>query len=109
MNISYTNKNLLGVVLAVVFSIPAIGMATTMTHEKNVNPVTVSFADLNLAQDKGVETLYQRLKFGARQSCGTVSARQLNIFRANKECIESALAEAVESIDNEKLNQLHAS
>ena len=109
MNISHTHKNLLTVALAVVFSIPAIGMATTMTQEKNLNPVTVSFADLNLSQDKGVETLYQRLKTGARQSCGTVSARQVSLFRANKDCIDTALTKAIESIDNEKLKRLHAS
>lgn len=109
MNISHTHKNLLAVALSVVFSIPAIGMATTMTHEKNVNSVTVSFADLNLAQDEGVKTLYQRLKTGARQSCGTVSARQLNLFRANKECMDTVLTKAIESIGNEKLKRLHAS
>ena len=80
-----------------------------MPLEKNVNSVTVSFADLNLSNDSGVETLYQRLKTGARRYCGTVSARQLNLFRPTKECVKKALAEAVDSIDNEKLNKLHSS
>ena len=102
-------KHLLAVVLGVAFSAPVVSTAGTMPLDRDVNPVTVSFADLNLSQDSGVKTLYQRLKAGARQSCGTVSARQLNLFRLNKECVKKALADAVDSINNEKLNSLHSS
>ncbi len=109
MNISQSRKQLLAVVLGVAFSTPVISTAGTMPLEKDVNSITVSFADLNLSNDSGVETLYQRLKAGARRSCGTVSARQLNLFRLTKECVKNALAEAVDSIDNEKLDQLHSS
>ena len=80
-----------------------------MPLENDVNSVTVSFADLNLSNDSGVETLYQRLKTAARRSCGTVSVRQLNLFRLTKECVKKALAEAIDSIDNERLNKLHSS
>ncbi len=109
MNISQSRKQLLAVVLGVAFSTPAISTAGTMPLEKDVNSVTVSFADLNLSNDSGVETLYQRLKTAVRRSCGTVSARQLNLFRPTKECVKKALAEAIDSIDNEKLNKLHSS
>ena len=109
MNIPQRRKQLLAVVLGVAFSIPAVSTAGTMPLEKNVNSVTVSFADLNLSNDSGVETLYQRLKTASHRSCGTVSARQLNLFRPIKECVKKALAEAVDSIDNEKLDQLHSS
>ena len=45
MNISQSRKKLLAIVLAAAFSTPAISTAGTMSLEKNVNPVTVSFAD----------------------------------------------------------------
>ena len=108
MNIINKQK-LLTLALVTTFAVPAISTAATMNTGSNVNPVTVSFADLNLTQDKGVETLYSRLKAGAKQSCGTVSARQLKLFRTNKECLKTALTDAVESIDNEKLSELHSS
>jgi UrcA family protein len=108
MNI-FNKQKLLTLALVTTFAVPAISTAATMNTDRNVNPVTVSFADLNLTQDKGVETLYGRLKAGAKQSCGTVSARQLNLFRSNKECLKTALTDAVESINNEKLSELHSS
>jgi UrcA family protein len=108
MNILNKQK-ILALALITSFAVPAISTAATMNQGRNSNPVTVSFADLNLSQDKGVETLYSRLRAGAKQSCGTVSARQLNLFRTNKECVNTALTDAVESIDNEKLTDLHSS
>lgn len=108
MNI-FNKKNLLAFTLITAFAAPAISTAATMSSNRNTNSVTVSFADLNLSQDKGIETLYSRLKTGAKQSCGTVSARQLNLFKSSKQCAKSALADAVKRIDNEKLNELHSS
>ena len=46
MNISQSRKQLLAIVLGVAFSTPAISTAGTMPLEKDVNSVTVSFADL---------------------------------------------------------------
>lgn len=108
MNI-FNKQKLLTLALVTTFAVPAISTAATMNPGRNVNPIIVSFADLNLTQDEGVETLYSRLKVGAKQSCGTVSARQLNLFRSTKECVKTALNKAVESIDNEKLSELHSS
>ena len=105
----FTKQKLSSLPLITAFAAPAISTAATINSDRNTNPVTVSFADLNLTEDKGVETLYGRLKVGAKQSCGTVSARQLNLFRSNKECLETALTDAVESINNEKLSELHSS
>ncbi|NKB39393.1 MAG: UrcA family protein [Gammaproteobacteria bacterium] len=110
MNNLNTRKQFIALALGVAISVPAISTAATMTSANNdINPITVSFADLNLSQDKGVETLYSRLKAGAKQSCGTVSARQLNLFRSTKECAETALTDAVDSIGNKKLTELHSS
>jgi UrcA family protein len=105
----FTKQKLLTLTLITAFAAPAISTAATINSDRNTNPVTVSFADLNLSHDKGVETLYSRLKAGAKQSCGTVSARQLNLFKSSKQCAKSAVADAVKSIDNEKLTQLHSS
>jgi UrcA family protein len=109
MNISFRSKYLSATMLCVIFSIPAVSMAASMTHEENVNPIKVSFSDLNLSQDEGVETLYHRLKVAARKSCGSKVTRELWILANNRQCVNSALAKAVESIDNEKLKRRHSS
>ncbi len=109
MNILNTRKQLIAIALGAALTIPALSMAATMPQNNDNNRIIVSFSDLNLSNDKGVETLYQRIKVGARQFCGTVSPRQLNLYRLNKECVNRAIADAVESIDNEKLKQLHSS
>ncbi len=109
MNILFRRQNLPGVLLCVLFSIPAASMAASMTNDENSNSITVSFADLNLSQEEGVKTLYGRLKLAARQSCGSADTRDLQRFRLNRKCIETALANAVERIDNEQLKQLHSS
>jgi len=81
MNTSITSKRLFAFTLGAILAVPALTMAASMPQNNSENRIIVSFSDLNLSNDKGVSTLYQRIKAGARQSCGTVSPRQLNLYR----------------------------
>ena len=68
----------------------------------------VSFADLNLSRQPGLDTLYHRLQSAAEMVCsprdgGRDASRGLD-YRA---CYRSAMDRAVESVDNPGLRQTH--
>jgi UrcA family protein len=116
MNNWFNHRQLLAVLLSIICSVPAIATAipTIATTEGKLNSVegntvTVSFADLNLSKQAGAETLYGRLKTGARQACGgSQDFRNIGIRRLTRQCYNEALSGAVQSINNETLTNLHA-
>ena len=70
--------------------------------------VTVSYSDLDLSSMDGVKTLYQRLKSSARKVCGGQKGIETIDRRLQRrECVDTALADAVEDIDNQLLDRLH--
>jgi UrcA family protein len=54
---------------------------------------TVSYADLNMNDPAGVQTLYQRLRIASRSVCGG-STQPVQHF-ANQQCVREALASAI--------------
>jgi len=96
----------LGLALA---QLPGAASAASAIKIVGANTVKVSFADLDLTRTEGVETLYQRLKNAAGQACTQkVGLREvIDVATLKSECVRTALADAVKSIDNELLRQLH--
>jgi UrcA family protein len=70
---------------------------------------TVSYADLNLENEAGVEVLYGRLQKASRQVCGVAEASTSgSIQRLHADqCYRETLAEAVEKVDIEELASIH--
>jgi UrcA family protein len=67
----------------------------------------VRYADLDLASDAGVATLYRRLRGAATTVCRPLQSPVLASRRAWRECHDAALAGAVAGIGNERLAALH--
>ena len=67
----------------------------------------VTFSDLNLASDAGVEQLYTRLRKAAVDVCGTPDIRELKAVVAANACAAHGLALAVEQVHSAKLTARH--
>lgn len=60
---------------------------------------TVRYADLNLATQAGVETLYHRIRVAARNVCGSPYERQLEVRRSIRDCNDAAIENAVMTVE----------
>ena len=72
--------------------------------------VKVSYADLNLNNEKGAAVLYRRLQVASESVCDVRLARDqrsMTWMRIADDCYESALSEAVDTIGSELLLSLH--
>jgi UrcA family protein len=67
----------------------------------------VKYADLNLSNPAGVQTLYRRINAAARAVCGRYDT--LSIYRDKvNECTAKAIDDAVTSVNNNNLSAYHA-
>jgi UrcA family protein len=93
-----------------VLGAPAIALANTSGKIEETR-VTITYADLDLGKEAGVQALYLRLKRASEQACGVTSFLNAgSSFRMHqvKQCYRQALTEAVETIDNDLLTRIHA-
>ena len=65
--------------------------------------VTVSYADLDLGTDSGIETLYQRLRTAARTACNPADTLDGRSQVAFEVCKVEALERAVAQLANARL------
>ena len=97
------------VAAAVIFSalsgISTLGNANLGAVE--VKSIRLSYADLNLTQRTGQETLYERLKTAAEGVCGGVSNINLSVVREQRKCYEEALDSAIGQVGSEGLETIH--
>lgn len=73
----------------------------------DVKSVRVSYADLNLAERTGQETLYERLKTAAEGVCGGVRDISLSVVREQRKCYQEALDSAIGQVGSEGLETIH--
>ena len=67
--------------------------------------VTVSYSDLDLSKEAGVERLYARLRRAAQSVCGPdTDIRDLAGTAIRDACVAKALAKAVEATHNDRLS-----
>ena len=72
--------------------------------------VKVSYADLNLNNEKGVALLYRRLQVASEKVCDIRLARDqksMRFMKIAKDCYETALSRAVDAVGSERLLALH--
>jgi UrcA family protein len=81
-----------------------------VTQEFSTGNIAVSFADLNLANPKGLDRLYWRVKSAAYKVCGVENMKvSLDVTRNNRECVSSAIDNAIGEIGDVRLTALHQS
>ncbi len=103
-------KSLMATFVVIVLSGPAVVLAGTPSDFEDAK-VTVYYADLNLDNEKGVQTLYRRLKRASKQASGFTSLKVLGSvqrMQKTRQYYRELLSNAVENIDNERLSEIHA-
>ncbi len=111
-----TTKNTLCIaLLSTALTLPAISNATVNDSNRVSESTTLKISDLDLSQEKGVSTLYERLKSTANKVCGSKDTHVIgsrvesNKFRRDyKRCYARALNGAVNSINNARLTKMHS-
>jgi UrcA family protein len=106
-------KSLVATFVVIVLSGPAVVLADTPSYIDFVEgpKTTVSYADLNLANEESVRVLYRRLKRASKEACGGGSLRHSRsiIMKSSRlQCYRETLSNAVDKIDNENLTRIHA-
>jgi UrcA family protein len=74
------------------------------------NSVTVTYADLNINNEKGAAVLYRRLQVASESVCGIRFPRaqkDLQFKKIAEDCYDDALSRAVDAIGSELLLSLH--
>jgi UrcA family protein len=83
--------------------------AASAAPDSEPTAVVVKYGDLNLATDAGVNALYHRITYAARQACPDPSIDDLMFRQRVAECREQAVARAIRQVDNSRLAALYAS
>lgn len=94
-----------------IFAISAPAAASLGTDKGlESNAVRVSYADLNLENEAGAQTLYSRLQRASKRVCGVEPykiAGSIRIMADMQRCYRSTLTTSVEKIDSEELTKIH--
>lgn len=81
--------------------------APMLASSGEAKQVTVQFADLNLANDAGVDALYSRIRGAARTACAGAEGRSVAQHREWNACMSVALDGAVAAVGNHALANKH--
>ena len=76
--------------------------------EDDLPTIDVHYNDLNLANDKNVGTLYQRLRTAASLVCDGINQREPARKAKWRPCYEHALTAAVLDVNEPRLSALHS-
>lgn len=114
MNRQTTKNTLCIALLSTALTLPAISNASVNDNKSVNESATLKISDLDLSQEKGVATLYERLKSTANKVCGSKDAHvtgsrvESSKFRRDyKRCYARALNGAVNSVNNARLTEMH--
>jgi len=86
------------------------GVASAALSE--VQNKAVAYSDLDLSQQAGQEALYQRLKQATKNVCGAggqLKGGDLSAAANVRKCYRASLNDAVKSVGNKSLEELHQS
>ncbi len=103
-------KSLVATFVVIVLGGPAVVLAGTPSDFEDAK-VTVSYADLNLENEEGVQTLYRRLQRASKEVSGfrsLTTVGDVGRFRKMRLYYNETLSNAVESFNNERLSEIHA-
>jgi UrcA family protein len=88
------------VAVAAVLLIPTVSLASPVSEDQaQSRSATVSFGDLNLGSQTGVDRLQTRIHGAARQVCGISAPAPLTEIKFNRDCYKGAVASAQPGFD----------
>lgn len=103
-------------ILSGIFAVAGIGglaapvLARPMTQsaaDQTVNKETVSYRDLNIANQAGAKRLYERIAIAAENVCGIDDEGVALLFDRNyRACKDEAIADAVNRVDQPRLTAI---
>jgi len=84
------------IAVATALLLPTASLASTAStmSDEAIQTASVSYADLNLADQHGAGLLQGRIKSAAQQLCGTARPVELDVIKANQTCMLGAVASA---------------
>ena len=95
-----------------VLGIPAIASSSQFVNAEGKTVVRVSYADLNLSSQAGLNVLYSRLQAASNSFCGPrrslLEAGSQQQLMKNKQCYSSLLSRLVARVGNARLTEIHA-
>ena len=98
------NKQIKNVAVGTVMAVAMlVGVAQGAEVQGEVAAHAVRYEDLNLNTDAGVQALYKRIQGAAKEVCGGVDGRDLQVARAHQACVARAVADAVATVNNQML------
>lgn len=109
MNQRKTVQSFVLAAAVVAIGLPLSASAAAPSHLEDVS-IKVSYHDLNLDNEVGVQTLYSRLKRASRKACNVRSRTVVGSLRELAEirlCYSNTLEAAVEKLDNDTLTRIH--
>jgi UrcA family protein len=86
----------------------ATGVAAAASPATDVPSVVVRYADLDLATDQGVRTLYTRIARAALKVCPDAPISDLNAVAQARTCQRQAIARAVRDVNRPMLAAVYA-
>ena len=105
---SLTWKQSLAASLTLALGIVAGSASAAPTQNaQGARSVMVRYGDLDLTRDEGVQVLYARLRAAAKQVCSDDGSLDLGRRAAVRQCVDTALANAVAGVRNSQLAALH--
>ena len=106
-----TDSKLLNGLMAALFAIalggPTVVLADTPINSDDTAHTHVSYADLNLDSEEGVQELYVRLRHASRKVCGVTSPMSFGTM-AWRACYRNTLTNVVDKFNNRNLVRIHA-
>ena len=94
-----------------VLGIPAIASSSQFVNDEGDTVVRVSYADLNLSSQAGLDVLYSRLQAASNSFCGPRrSLREAGSQQqliSNKQCYSNLLSRLVAKVGNPELTEIH--
>ncbi len=103
-------KSLVATFVVIVLGGPAVVLAGPPSHLET-KKVTVSYADLNLENEEGVQTLYRRLQRASKEVSGFTSPGKFGsalLVQKARQSYRESLSNSVDKIDNKRLSEIHA-
>ena len=104
------NSKRIGLLVLLAVSVPVFAYAAAPKQALEEVQMEVSFADLDLNHEAGIDRLYQRIRSAATEACGSTSlheAGSLKVLKARQECYKELVDKAVLQVDNAALTKRH--
>ena len=98
--------------MALLVSAPLVCQASQGFTIDDDNRVKVTFGDLNLDSQAGIEALYRRLESAAHRACGNAGVpkrKSLKAHLAAEACFDETLTRLVSEVNNDDLTRIHES